>query len=901
MGLFDKTLPRFGVKTESLGEHLAIPLTLCAYSVFKNYNLRFDDSGEIENEEDYISDSIFKELAGIHASIKGKPWLYDKKPLKDFYYGLSEVSREEYFNEVYPSILKEILPAISGTDKKYYTPPADVESIVEILKTLNVKSVYDGNWALPLIACSMEDDIEYGIGIGDEICRAISRVLLDYYGKKNVKIVPESLIDIRVEHYTAPGDEYVDSSDEWETAVAKTFGQDKKFDAVVVYGFNHGSLDLYSILHAEERPYVRDEKNLANKYILFVIDTLYGSLPEVLEGGKLIRVTKGFRYILTFDLAGGHDNVLFQKSYKDIVNSVNSIPYKEIRRFDNYIYPSIYFEPHCEEGMVLVRLEDVASPAEQAVKESDKKLYPTYSLSSAFDKVASKMFRPRMEALPRMPEKYLWRGTNLHIKYDRWNKKMTGCIGRSKDVYYCESPISITAKEDRIKVEYLALVLLNDPTFSEFTQLDLPIDLIIHRKIAIVPDLDQQAEIVAHEFEKLRDVVNSDGVYSILPVSPIGLFDEKAKGELEGWNLLVMDYVSSMYGDNGLKSLLSDSSSRPRPDAIIVDPSVDASGARFKGLQKALTLSREHKIPLFVYSSIPSEALRVDLEEDDLHYCEDGHLFYSGDDSSLKRLATAIRDELDKNGTLSAQLRSRYRREFKAADWIKNNWGINVPQTLLEALMTPNKHLNDVRQSAESLLKRIATIIAPGTLLDQTKGGWLAKFFMKRAWADNEKTHKFYVLEGTLMEKTLATSVDYMYLLLNGASHGGSTNEESGELNVLSYLNSSGTSNIAMAALNIYMDFIVWLAGTEGVFNASCTMKDSQNELTLNIRGIVHRVNSQEYYIETDNDEYQRIHFWPGRDTQVSNGSSILIKTVTDETRDRQKYKWFAKDWEIIS
>lgn len=900
MGLFDKTLPRFGITADILGEHLAIPLIQCAYSVYKGYRLRFDDGGEIENEDIFRSDSIFEGLSSIHTYLKEKPWLYNKEPIKGFYNRLLEVPRDEYLEEVYPSILKEILPVISGTGKKYYTPPTDVKSLADIIRSLNIKSVYDGNWALPLLACAMTDDIEYGIGIGDDICRAVSRVLLDFYEKKNVTIIPESLIDIRVEEYAAPGDEYVDSSDIWESEIEKVYGPNKKFDAVVVYGSDISGF-YPNILHSRDIDDIlayKDESNLASKYILFVIDGLSDSHPEMLEGGKLIRLTKGYRYILVFDLAGGHDHVIFELSHE---KEVIDVPYEEIRLFDNLLYPSIYKEPRCLKGMKIVRLEDIAIPSEQALAESDKKLYPTYTLSSSLDKVVSRMYRPRLEALPRLADKSLWQGTNLHLKYDQWNWKMTGCIGRSKEVYYCESQLTLAANEERIKIEYLAYVLLNDSTFADFLRLGLPVELIMHRKIAIVTDIEKQTDIVILELEKLRDVVNSDGIYSVLPVGRNGLFDEKTRGTLEGWNLIVKDPVASVYGDNGLKSLLLDHGSRQLPDAIVIDPAVDAIGTRLKGLQKAFSLSREHKIPLFVFSSLSEKALTDDMEADDLQYCKEGHLFLTKAENALRRLATAIRDELDKNGTLTTQIRSRYRQEFDAADWITNNWGVNVTKTLLDALVAPGKHLNDVRISVETLLKRIASSIAPETYLDQTKGGWLANFFMKRKLTDNEKTHKCYTLEGTLMENTLSTSVNFMYLLLNGASHGGASPDDSRVLNVLSYLESMGTENIAMAALNIYMDFIVWIAATEGHFDVTCTMTDSPDELVLNIQGITHRVSSREYYIETENPEYPKIHFWPGRDKYIPDGTPVIVKSIVEETEDRQNYKWFTKDWVAVS
>ena len=903
MGLFDKTLTRFGINPNDLGEHIAVSITLCAYSVYKEYRLRFDEDGEIENEEDFRDDSIFDGLSSIHTCIKDKPWLYNKKPIKGFYLNLLEVPREEYLNDVYPAILKEILPAISGTGKKYYTPPSDVDSIATILTSLNIKSVYDGNGALPLLACALANDIEYGISIGDDICRTISKVVLDFNGKKNAKIIPEALVDIRINEGAAPGDEYADREqfENWERAKENTFASNKKFDAVVVYDFGYGDYirNLYEIIHTDEVHdiFTLDNVSLTSRYVIIVKDKLCGSFPEILEGGKFLGLTKGYQYILTFDLLGGHDHVLFRISPSEVF----SVPYDEVRLFNNFIYPSIYREPQGTKGKVIVRLKDIASPSEHALVESDNRLYPTYTLSSALDKVVSIMYRPRMEALPRMANDFLWQGTNLHLKYDQRNRKMTGCIGRSRDVYYCESPLSLVANEQRVTFEYLAYVLLNDSSFADFIQLGLPVELVIHRKVAIVPDTEKQTEIVALELEKLRDVVNSDGVYSILPVGRYGLFDEKARGTLEGWNLIVKDPVESVYGDDGLKSLLQNHSTCKLPDAIVIDPSVDAIGTRLKGLQKAIALSREYKIPLFVFSSFTEKALTDDMEADDLQYCKEGHLFPSKAENALKRLATAMRDELDKNGTLTTQIRSRHRREFDASDWITNNWGINVTKTLMDALFAPGKHLNDVRISVETLLKRIASSIAPETDLDQTKGGWLANFFMKRKLTDNEKTHKCYTLEGTLMDNTLSNSVNFMYLLLNGASHGGSSPDDPRVINVLSYLESMGTENIAMAALNIYMDFIVWIAKNEGHFNVSCTTTTSPDELVLNIQGITHRVNSREYYIETENQEYPKIHFWPGRDRHIPDGTPVIVKTIVKESEDCQNYKWFTKDWMMVS
>ena len=865
MGLFDKALPRFGITESWVNRTTAIPLLLAAYAVHKGYGLEVTEDFRFANLGAFECDPVFAGLAALCGDVA-------VKEVADFYGRLKEVAPKEYSGEVYPKLLKELAPA--GERTREITNSAVLDGLVKVLEALGVDSVYDTNCRYAALGGKLPKSITYEATLTDPVDRAISCVLLEAGSRQDCLI--------RSDWPSLP----------WGEVIGE-------YGAMVCYDYEGlEALERQGLLFSVSG-YVNKEDFVLARYVVLVLDPLNGSHGDLLDHDSLCCVSSvrySSAYILAYDLRESHGEVLYLDADRNWECFV--VPYEEISLFNYHFSLPVYQRPSVPDGGSIVRLGDVARLVEPVRPLAGVDKYPTYVLSSSFDKAASPLYRPRIETYAGSLQTSVWTGTNLHIGYDRWNHRLTGCVARSKGAYCCSARFALAVDEDRIRIDYLAYVLLHDPSFAEFFSLELPAELVMHRPIAFIPDLVRQGEIVSEELARLRDVVNSDGVYSILAVGPRGFLTDGQKGRLEGWNILVTDMPDSVYGENGMKALLADPSLRSRTDAVIIDPSTDAKGSRLKGLQRAISLGREFNIPVFIYSSMPLADVEEDLEEDDLRYCGNGRLQSSVGEDALKRLATAIRDELDRNGTLAAKLRSRYHREFDAAEWLEARYGKKFPSELESILTDPNGSFNEMRESAKFLFGKIVSAIAQDSGLEKMDLGSIPAFFRDKVYIDSKMTSKVYRLHGNLMPKTLASALSYFILVTNGGSHTDS-DERGNNLNVRSYVEEIRTTNLAMSVLNVYLDLLIWFQSTDGEFDVFCTSRDSAEEIRIECEGTVAKASPSEYYFETE--EYGRIHFIPKKGTAPTEGVTAKVMLVTPEKNPSLagRYEWYASRWEI--
>ena len=870
-------LTPFGVPWSIRNINENIPVLLLLYSVYNNYELLFREDGTVSTIVQIEDDWVLNQLTYL-VRLSDFPWL------KEAYYKMMAARDEKFLKETYPQLLTAIECA-AKFDLRVHSFKASLPSFSEelisrriafLLNSLGVSSVFDSVWPYVTLAKYLSRDIVYYAYIGSNVLgpfpQFFNSVLL------NIISNPESRITYPERIWSRP-------------------------DAVVLYGACEGHGEDLSIKEILEKG-----RSLATRYIVYVKtydDAFIGK--ELLTPRSLCRIeSNAHYYFFVFDLMRSYDTVeyhywIWDNTEHDIVQTV---PYTEIQMNEEYLNIEAYIHGKVKEGMTLVRLSELCLPPE-SVEDfgSDEpaesgSMVPTYDMSSFLNVVCSPMFRPQQRKY-RYSIGYGRRpGTFLHIGKHGFSD-IYECITRSDVPYQVDGEVqlSLPVDESKVSAEYLACILKRAVLFSALISKHFPGRVLQRYKVAVTLNKEEQAKVVKSILANCRDVVNSDGVYDVVCVGQ-NLSSEKVRNQLEGWNLTVQAPLESVLDEGGLKDFLSDKDRAKTVNAIIVDPSADATGTRLKGLRRALALGMEKDIPVFVFSNLPQETLEEDLDEEEFEYCRNGRLFAAEEEDSLRKLATALRDDLDKNGTLETQLQARFSREFSAAKKVEALFGEKVPEKLTRFLISPNQSLNDLRVSLEALLKTVAGAIAPGTDLGKTKGGWLAKFFLTGAREDKEVTRKFYTLDGKLMEKTLATAVDFLYQILNGASHGDSA-EEGNELNVLSYISESGTSNLAVSAVHIYMDFIVWLADTGGQFSAVCSARDSRDEIIPdNLTGILRCAGRNEYYIETPTDRYGNIHIVFSKGDPIAVGSSVRVLAMSEETRLRKSYRWFATRWE---
>jgi hypothetical protein len=876
-GYLSDYLTPFGVPWNRSNIHENVPVLLLLYSVYNNYELVFEEDGRVSAKDDLVEhDRVFYWLTSW-VRLPNFPWM------KDAYRNLMAARDEEFLKETFPLLLTAIECAvyndtiIHSTKLRdfYHSSEIITQRIASLLNSLGISSVFDSDWQFVSLAKYLSKDIVYTANVGSP---------------ENGSIIP--IMDaVLLKAFSTPG-----------SHITYPFGIEGKSEAVVLYGDGrYGCGDDRSMKEILEQG-----RRLSSGFIIYVTefdDVVWGK--DYLARRNLCRIdSDGYHFFFVFDLRRTHDTVEYHYwtvSDRDIVQAV---PYTEIQMNENCLNIEAYIHDKVEDGMTLVRLSELCLPPE-SMKDFDspeparlEDMMPTYSMSSLLNVICSPLFRPTKGKYNHTISQGSHPGTFLHIGRQ-------GCSGIRECITRCDVPyqidgevrLSLPVDESKVSAEYLACVLMGYRPFGELISKCYYSRLFRRYKVAVTLDKAEQSKFVKSILAHCRDVVNSDGVYDVVCVGQ-NLSSEKVRNQLEGWNLTVQAPLESVLDEGGLKDFLSDKDRAKTVNAIIVDPSADATGTRLKGLRRALALGMEKDIPVFVFSNLPQETLEEDLDEEEFEYCRNGRLFAAEEEDSLRKLATALRDDLDKNGTLETQLQARFSREFSAAKKVEALFGEKVPEKLTRFLISPNQSLNDLRVSLEALLKTVADAIAPGTDLGKTKGGWLAKFFLTGAREDKEVTRKFYTLDGKLMEKTLATAVDFLYQILNGASHGDSA-EEGNELNVLSYISESGTSNLAVSAVHIYMDFIVWLADTGGQFSAVCSARDSRDEIIPdNLTGILRCAGRNEYYIETPTDRYGNIHIVFSKGGPIAVGSSVRVLAMSEETRLRKSYRWFATRWE---
>ncbi len=821
-----------------------------AYAVHHGYELEFSSMGKISNLGDFSENELFCDVVEELCSLE------EERDLQRIYKALKTVPKQEFDDEHYADVVLmcESDLMVTGLDR----------ILAVKLHDLKVKSVL--NWGtnhLSLLG-AMESHVKYTAVVNTKFKykELLVRIATELFPKREVSVIRQ-----------AP-----------ENPNASVSKED--FDAVVYYirhqvrNMPFPAQDFLNTFYVENK----------SKYAFLTMD-LISPQRGALEGGHLASVIdvsdeglspyrSPYKHILMFDMKEAHDTVEYPDG--------SMVSYEQIMSNHGWLNAPLYTKRSVPDGSREYTLSEIANLRESPRMfgvSSDRRM-PTYHLSKSFADVASPMYKPQKEISPGRT----WGGQHLHL--GRSNRGVYAAISNTSGRYRCDCDVAIIPDPEKVTIEYLAWVLMNDEQFAPLFNI-VPVSVLDNYRVVIPEDLEEQRAIVQRELDKNKEVVNSSGVYKVIIVNGSGLFTPEDIEQIREWNLTVQANLSSVSGTNGLKEALPFAIKEgARVDAILFDASTDAKGTRLKGLQGAFKLGREKKIPVFVYSSIPLDDVRADLEEDDLKYCEKGHLFSSEGEFALKKYITAVRDALDNDGTLGAQLRQQYKNEFKAAEKVDELFDGTTAKDLEKFLSKPNEVLNEVRISVEGLLKQIVKRISSGSGLEKVRTGMLPKLFKDSVIEDKEGEKKgVFVFSGRIMEKTLGTALVYMYQILNGASHGDSE-ETVNELNVISYIRDSGTTNIAMSVIRIYMEFLVWLASTNGEFDVQCEFRDAQS-VSVYCNGTVHCVTSKELYIDTE--DYPKIRLGGNK---FREGQKVFVKSIVPEKSPDHvhRYYWYTSD-----
>lgn len=771
------------------------------------------------------------------------------------YHLACDVPREEFLYE-YPLILSVLCDQL-------HIPHDDLDRIKL-------------EWAVKKHLCGAGIDYRYYTGSQDALSDFILGELIDLQYKP--EIVPQSsgVYDESLQIQVA---EDWELNDYWDPA----FCEENNVDVLRPRDFSEG------LLHDLDRLYERggfhaifhyDEQISGNPFRCAVLKSLVENhfLEEV--------ITDGHNIICVLGVYGGFDSVRYKffngTEIVDLEDVPNPVHYSFIEANEYFLYPSFYTDEKIDDEREFVALGEICDVEPNCMEEliNDSKTYhtlPRYYFSNDLQEVFSNAESPKHYKVSMLLDVY--RGPHLHI-----NRKGDFILNKVAGYYMCpeEDSWALRIKDDIVSPEYLSYVIHHSENIRNKLTAFPPTEVLLKIKVPILKDRRKQDELISEYREKISSVVNTDAVYS---VAVVGLTD-CSDSDFSSWGLKATCY-SHIQGDDGLLSEMEKTAYSP--DAIIVDAIVDSVRDRYKGLRELLSKVRSEDIPVYVYTDVEEQLLKDDLYDSEYQYIMEGRYYLRSGDASIEKLVRHLRDELDGEDNLDAQIRGEFVREFAAAEWLEQKFPkLNLVSALTFSLSQPNKSFTTLRGVLNSLYKAVMIEISNGSGLDQVKSvGMLPQLLREGKYAHNNQV--VFVVKGDIMPLPLAVSLCYASQIVNGAVH----EEDVEKMDVKGYLSQIRSEHLAYSVIRIVMDFILWLHDVNFEFDGYCESADLNELHSVNCSGVLQQAGVNEYFCETEDEG--RIHVFVKGKARL--GAEIEITQVKHETKLRDKYKWITHTW----
>ena len=771
------------------------------------------------------------------------------------YHLACDVSREEFLYE-YPLILSVLCDQL-------HIPHDDLDRIKL-------------EWAVKKHLCGAGIDYRYYTGSQDALSDFILGELIDLQYKP--ELVPQSsgVYDESLQIQVA---EDWELNDYWDPA----FCEENDVDVLRPRDFSEG------LLHDLDRLYERggfhaifhyDEQISGNPFRCAVLKSLVENhfLEEV--------ITDGHNIICVLGVYGGFDSVRYKffngTEIVDLEDVPNPVHYSFIEANEYFLYPSFYTDEKIDDEREFVALGEICDVDPNCMEEliNDSKTYhtlPRYYFSNDLQEVFSNAESPKHYKVSMLLDVY--RGPHLHI-----NRKGDLILNKVAGYYMCPEEYSwaLRIKDDMVSPEYLSYVIHHSENIRNKLTAFPPTEVLLKIKVPILKDRRKQDELISEYREKISSVVNTDAVYS---VAVVGLTD-CSDSDFSSWGLKATCY-SHIQGDDGLLSEMEKATYSP--DAIIVDAIVDSVRDRYKGLRELLSKVRSEDIPVYVYTDVEEQLLKDDLYDSEYQYIMAGRYYLRSGDASIETLVRHLRDELDGEDNLDAQIRGEFVREFAAAEWLEQKFPkLNLVSALTFSLSQPNKSFTTLRGVLNSLYKAVMIEISNGSGLDQVKSvGMLPQLLREGKYAHNNQV--VFVVKGDIMPLPLAVSLCYASQIVNGAVH----EEDVEKMDVKGYLSQIRSEHLAYSVIRIVMDFILWLHDVNFEFDGFCESADLNELHSVNCSGVLQQAGVNEYFCETEDEG--RIHVFVKGKARL--GAEIEITQVKHETKLRDKYKWITHTW----
>lgn len=554
-------------------------------------------------------------------------------------------------------------------------------------------------------------------------------------------------------------------------------------------------------------------------------------------------------YMLVFDMKGRHDDVEFIDATASLVRDANYsycmygndfdlreqvldserivVPHSTMEQLDWSFNPKVYLQnAECPEGMELVRLGDLASMPEYKEVKGERTLSSDF-FSERFEKVAKGVTPSSLSGQFKMQ---LIEGPSLIFSltsgHRRDIQRLRCAICNDKGVYSTDTYAAVLQPNpDRTSLEYLALALMNDPTFAGYLKSVQAYDVddfrrshILERRIPVYTDLSEQKKAVTRALGR-ADM--ADTVYNVVLAGAGGKSSVFAS-LLSEYGCVVKYVAEKVEGQDGLELILSEYTKSNTPvskkiDAVIFNTELQLSAAenqdRYAGLDAVLDLQLKYgnsSIPFYAFSdkdldSILSEAR---IFERRLKSLRQGHFFMNGKNSKPSiALVRALREELESGSSVDAKIRTLYREGFEAAEWLDSTYpesnihSVEVLSDFLTAAEMPEvnttRKIADMRIVVHEIIGLLGECNAVPADLDK---GAVPKYLYDGKYKD-KRTRINYFQRIEIMPKSLAASVFALVSIGNEGVH-----------------TFNSRPNLAMSMAQSLMEFIQWFYSNKELF-----------------------------------------------------------------------------------
>ena len=636
-----------------------------------------------------------------------------------------------------------------------------------------------------------------------------------------------------------------------------------------------------------------------------------GNLWGVIGTYSLCGWSSTFGSIIILNLDCNDRSVHFLRSRADeIVEDKyigEPVPYEDIASFGYSLNPALYTHPDNPLGLPLVTLGELCEiDGDCRGRERMGTRLPYYDFTADFKRLCLNASHPRVDAYNSESSSALYHGPHVHISVNGG----TAFVSHTPGSYHCQKieNIALKVRDNRVSEEYLAYVLTRDVSFMNFL-LARPGEALLKRRIAIHEDRSEQDAFIRKFQGFLDDNVLSNNYYRIIWVDDSIDREkrEKLSEVLEERQVGVRWLTSVLDREDGLEAALEGNTGPV--DAVVVDAGVESAKGRLKGLRKALALCMKAEIPVYVCTDVDRETIADDLQDSEFGYLSDGRLFARNGMVYVGSLVAALRRELDGSHDIAAEMRTEFRKELQAAEWLDDHLkrsGVHLVSDLSAAILRPRDSLNIIRGILNSLYGVIIREIGNRSLEFLDRGA-LPSLLDDRTYRDSNDgiTKRVFVIRGEVLPKTLARSLRLATDIANGASHKETSDESRGRLRVAEYFSGMESDNIAWAVIRIVMDLILYMQKVECRFDGYCEVFDPYKPEPVDWTGTVIQSARKEFCCETDTGVRVRMDIpkdSSGRPSIPEAGRRIRIRKLYREGKFVELYEWYVKrpDWEYI-